>query len=104
MLSPEQFGIKHDPDPPAGMWGRGPRHNEDWQRATTRNVPIASLVATQTHLNADVLDQYRAGKASRSLPRVANEGGVDYLIDGHHRAAVAAERGETHIRSRYHQS
>jgi hypothetical protein len=52
-------------------------------------------------LHPEVLDKYRHGGKSRTLPKVAEEGGVNYLIDGHHRVVIAKEQGETHIRARH---
>lgn len=88
-------GLPLDPDPPKGQWGRGPRYSDEWTTATLEEVPLDELVATEDlPLDPDRLDYYRAGGKAEGEPRVAVEDGVPYLIDGHHRATVALERGE----------
>jgi hypothetical protein len=93
-----------DPEPPDGPWGRGPQNSDEWSSTTlttTRKVPIASLYATEAYIHTETADAYRRGeRTSRTLPRVAVEGGKAFLIDGHHRTLTAHERGETHIRAR----
>ena len=89
-----------DPDPPQGMWGRGPKSSEEWSSARVRKVPLASLHATQGFIESSVANEYRKGKKSRLLPKVAVEGGKHFLVDGHHRTLIAHERGETHIRAK----
>lgn len=97
-LGPADFGIPVDPDPPAGLWARGPRYEEEWEDASPTTVRIGDLVATQGFLEPETLARYaRGGKPPRGkmrdMPRVAVEDDVAYLIDGHHRTAVTAAEG-----------
>lgn len=101
-LSPADFGIPVDPDPPSGLWARGPRYEEEWEAAQPERVAIADLVATQDFLEPETLIRYaRGGKPprgwKRDMPRVALEDGAHYLIDGHHRTAIDAAEGAEEI-------
>lgn len=71
-----------------------------WRKAPTRHVRLTDLIAT----NRDgYLDERRVGrylKSGGSEPYVVEHRGHLYVADGHHRAAAAHRRGETHIRVR----
>jgi 8-oxo-dGTP pyrophosphatase MutT (NUDIX family)/GNAT superfamily N-acetyltransferase len=98
----ESHGIKVDPDPPKGPWGRGPQDSDEWDDAEHTEVPIHTLVATQSFVHPSLLDKYRKGKRNNKPIKVARENGRNYLIDGHHRAVVAKERGEHSIPALFH--
>jgi DNA topoisomerase I len=64
---------------------------------STRHVPLAELRATQPSLVLDELQRHLT-TSSDDRPMVIAWNARTYILDGHHRAAVALARGDTTLR------
>lgn len=93
-----------DPNPPQGIWGRGPRSADEWEMADEEDVAFDDLYATHDRLNTERVAHYLSGGDhsdddqfgdGRTLPRVAEEDGRFFIIDGHHRLTAALGNGDT---------
>lgn len=69
----------------------------EWRRAPKKRVPVSKLVAANRghYLNPKTAAKYAKGGGGD--PYVVESGGRYYIADGHHRAAAAIARGETHV-------
>ncbi len=66
---------------------------DDWGTGQNRKVAVSSLIATQRHVNKQNLKN-----VDRTKPIVVLEdSGQRYILDGHHRAVLAKEAGETSV-------
>ena len=74
-----------------------------WRRAPIEWVRLDQLHAAQTWISVAGL-RHHARKDARpdggELPCVVHYRGRFYLVDGHHRAITAIDRGETRFRAR----
>lgn len=78
-----------------------PSRWSDWYRK--ERVPIDRMIATQHHVTAKGLRQYRltSPKHDIDLPIVyRTDDGRLYIADGHHRIVAAIKRGEQSIMAR----
>lgn len=101
-LSPTQFGFKnvtHD------EWYSAMQGQSDFDLpydggTPGRIDPSTELYTGQTRLSPEALEHYRGRKTTRSdhAIEIYHYDGKKYLGDGHHRMAVARERGQKSAR------
>ncbi len=73
----------------------------EWSKAPGRQVRLTDLISINRggYLDEQVVARYvRSGGGGK--PCVVEHRGRLYVADGHHRAAAAWRRGETHIKAR----
>lgn len=69
----------------------------EWRRAPKKRIRVDRLVSTNLggYLSPRKVAKYSGGGGG--TPYVVEDGGQFYVADGHHRAAAAIQRGDTHI-------
>jgi hypothetical protein len=91
-VSPEHFGIHHDPDV---EWPTISGEHEE------RRVPLSKVTAGQDYVykphveNLATVPAHVLERASEGLPEGYESGDRVLLSHGHHRVAAASKRGDT---------